>query len=1351
MQWTTGFRHINIRSFFYCSHFFNKIAQGRALSFAFFLLLLGTISGHSYDVLNVTSDVTINGGYGYDIFNISNGATLTLHYSGASSLDYGIGTVFTGNGRLRKTGSGTVLWGPHTTTFTLGPDAWIDIQEGVFVGSSHGNERWTYQGVDNTSGLNVAAGAQFWGVEGNIRVGRLTGAGKITSGYDSAGYQQFTFGADPYNTQWQATFSGTLANHENYAGRFVKEGGSTQYLTGNNTFTGGLVLKGGTVSIGNGGTTGSIVSNVEFSSGTLAFNRSNNFTYAGSFSHVPNYEGSGTIIKRGEGTLTLTGNNSQFTGVVSLQAGFIQFSNLNNLTKGPIWFDGGGLRWASGSTVDISSRIATGGDYIRLDTNGNNITLASSINAISMTKLGAGTLTFSGNNTFSQRAAILGGTAVLGHVNGLGTKEIYVETGATLNLQGHSIEVKRLTGTGVVTSTGTYQLTDHSIGNNNSLQGTANLIKSGSGSSILNGINTYSGGTQINSGTLFINSSEALGSGAVFVASGATLQSSNTILLNNITGPGTLFTNGGGYMYNATTHATIASILIGTGGLTKSGTGNLTLTGNNTYYGTTTINDGTLTVGSPTALNNSSNIVINAAGTLNLGSNNWELDMLSGTGYVTGSGQWTFDQGGTTIVGLKLGGTASLTKTGYGVLSLTNQNSFSGALQINSGSVAFEQASNLGTGQILLSGGMLTWSNGSTADISSRLVISGNNSTLNTGHGNVLFSSGFSGSGSFEKTGSGTLALGAANPFNGSITVKEGTLALLHNHALDGISVRLDNHATQLDIGNNIVNLSSISGTGQITGDSDGVLTYNSQNDFTLWNPIHASLSLIKSGSGHLTLASVSTNIGDTTILGGKLSVTSSAWATESTDAINIANNAILDVGASNLRLNRLTGEGTVVGSDYLTYQKDSAIATLSNQITGSASVIYSGSNLNLTVTGNNSYTGITTVNFGSTVLLGHQNAFSTGGVRVTHGATLDIGSQQFDLNRLFEDQSGGVLTSSNSGVFTFSGNGTKTVYHSIQGSASILKTGSGSLTLNGGNTFSGGVTVQSGNLLLDRDVSLGTGPLVIYAGATVGATLGTYNITQISGNGSFLGGSYIFSSASDYTSHISFHGDYLTKNGQGALTITGTHSYIGGINVNAGAFIVNGNITTGQTSLYGTTLKGNGSLRTLQLYTGSTLAPGNSIGTLSLNDTIFHGGTTYEWEITDAQGIAGVGYDTLIIGGSLIFSNDLSANNPLTIAITSLPSDNINALNFDQTQNYQFTLATIQNFITTTPFTSIAIDTTNFGYEFSGTWSTHLNTTGMKTWELHYTAAVIPEPRAFLLLALSSLLFLTKTHRRQR
>jgi autotransporter-associated beta strand protein len=138
-----------------------------------------------------------------------------------------------------------------------------------------------------------------------------------------------------------------------------------------------------------------------------------------------------SLVKVGTGTLTLSGANT-YSGGTIVQGGLINFSSAGNFGSGTITLDGGGLQWASGTSTDISSKLAAfGSGGATLDTNGNNVALASPLSGSGgLTKVGAGTLTLSGTNGYSGATAVNAGTLV---VNGsIVNSAVTVNSGATL-------------------------------------------------------------------------------------------------------------------------------------------------------------------------------------------------------------------------------------------------------------------------------------------------------------------------------------------------------------------------------------------------------------------------------------------------------------------------------------------------------------------------------------------------------------------------------------------------------------------------------------------------------------------------------------------------------------------------------------------------------------------------------------------------------------------------------------------------------------------------------------------------------------------------------------------------------
>jgi autotransporter-associated beta strand protein len=154
------------------------------------------------------------------------------------------------------------------------------------------------------------------------------------------------------------------------------------------------------------------------------------------------------------------------------------------------------------------------------------------------------------------------------------------------------------------------------------------LTKSGAGTMVLSANNTYSGGTTLSSGTLVIGHANALGNGTLTQSSGDSLFSidttgtiSNAMSIYNIQALQTVTLGGGITVHNATFDVasgetlTISNTVNGTGGVTKNGVGNLTLSGSNTYSGATVVNAGTLNAAHAGALGSNNTVTVNG-GTL---------------------------------------------------------------------------------------------------------------------------------------------------------------------------------------------------------------------------------------------------------------------------------------------------------------------------------------------------------------------------------------------------------------------------------------------------------------------------------------------------------------------------------------------------------------------------------------------------------------------------------------------------------------------------------------------------------------------------------------------------------------
>jgi len=233
-------------------------------------------------------------------------------------------------------------------------------------------------------------------------------------------------------------------------------------------------------------------------------------------------------------------------------------------------------------------------------------------------------------------------------------------------------------------------------GNNATLSGAisgpGSLTKIGLGTLTLAGSSTYTGATNVNVGTLQAGATNAFSPFTAFtVASGATLDlNSFNQTIGSLAGAGSV-TLGSATLTtgNDNTSTTFSGTISGAGGLSKIGTGTLTLSGPSTYTGATHVNVGTLQAGATNAFSPFSAFTVASGATLDLASFNQTIGSLAGAGSVTlGSATLTTgnDNTSTTFSGT-ISGTGGLTKIGSGLLMLTGTSSYSGATAVNAGTL----------------------------------------------------------------------------------------------------------------------------------------------------------------------------------------------------------------------------------------------------------------------------------------------------------------------------------------------------------------------------------------------------------------------------------------------------------------------------------------------------------------------------------------------------------------------------------------------------------------------------------------------------------------------------------------
>ena len=794
-----------------------------------------------------------------------------------------------------------------------------------------------------------------------------------------------------FTTSSNVTFDGVVAN-----GAISKSGAAALTLTGINSYAGGTTLTEGTLFAANNSALGtgplalgstssptissdasgasaartfandvSVNGNVTFgdgsNNGAMLFASSANlgnagetrtFTVNAKTTFSGEVSGGAGLTKAGSGVLTLSGSNS-YSGGTTFASGMLSAGSNGSFGTGAMTFAGGAIGSADstprsfansmvflgdltiGNYIDsmgaltFTSQVDLGNTDRRLTTK-SDATFTGAIANGSITKDGLGALVLSGSNSYGGGTTLLEGTLLAGSDQAFGSGMMSLNGGIigsasgqrsfsnAVSVVGEAVQfgdsehLASLLFTGS-TALAAGQKTFNTVADTTFtgiLAGSgASLIKTGDGILTLTNANTYDGGTTLAVGTLLAGSDQAFGSGMMNLNGGvigsASGQRSFANALSMIGGPvqfgdsehlaSLLFTGStalaaGQKTFNTVADTTFTGILAGSGAsLIKTGDGILTLTNANTYDGGTTLAVGTLLAGSDQAfgsgmMNLNGGVIGSASGQRSFAN---ALSMIGGpvqfgdsehlaSLLFTGStalaaGQKTFNTvADTTFTGILAGSGASLIKTGDGILTLTNANTYDGGTQIQDGAIRIANDAALGRGAITFSGGVLasttsdnrgiyndvTFNGGATiGDGSSNgaFVFNGANNTLASGAQTITtnvataFANGISGAGGLTKSGLSTLTLKGANTYTGDTIVQSGKL-VLDGSIVGSKEIRL---AAGAVLGGDGRFDGTISGYGSVDpGNSPGILSASSVTISTETTPPSGDGQALQNGTG---------------------------------------------------------------------------------------------------------------------------------------------------------------------------------------------------------------------------------------------------------------------------------------------------------------------------------------------------------------------------------------------------------------------------------------------------------------------------------------------------------------------
>lgn len=818
----------------------------------------------------------------------------------------------------------------------------------------------------------------------------------------------------------------------------------------------------------------------------------------------------------------------------------------------------GGLTFEEGTVTLTGGTLKLRGASNNITVNSTQATVASVISGAaagnSITKLGSGTLTLSGANTFQGGTTLSAGSLAIGNNAALGTGGLTVSAATTLLASGGARSISNsVTANSDFTIGGSDNLTflgAFSLGSGNrtltisntgvtTISGAvsngyyATFTKAGNGTLVLSGNNTFSGPVAISQGALQVASNNALGavgSGST-IASGAELQFSGGVTVgakhfSSVQGTGT---GTSGVIRNMSgTNSFSGNVTLGGASTFGSDAGTLTLSGNvsNGGYDLTTVGAGNLSFTGN--IYGSGGLIVNGSGTTTIGSS----ISLAGGLNVTGSGAVT------------LAGTAASTAAFNGSGTTTITGTVNGATTVNSGTVYLNKSGGGAlAGTVTIDGGTVQLGADDQFTSSSTVNLTSAAGTLDLNNHSTSLAA-LNLTGATVSTGTGTLTI--ANSGSSSVSSNASSSAAAINGKL-----ALAAFTTTFNVAD---------------GAADPDLTIGA----TISNSAAGTHNILKSGDGKMLLTGTNTFTGSTTVSQGTLAVGANAPSGangtlgNSTSAVilNDANTGSHDTALTIATSGVTVGRNVTVannGSGNVTLGGDSSLTSGTASFTGDVALNRSA-DLQAAGTTNATFSGVLSGSGGiektgtGTVTLSTTNAASTasntftGGVTVTSGTLAGVATSDTTKVggfKVFGDYSG-VTTPTD--VITVASGATLSVQGAQLSDGNASTHSFWNLVLNGtGDNGGGALRATGGNSTWTGNTVLGSDATITNAGASGDPDL------------LFLG-AYTFNT----DSYLKLNNHTLNLNGTGDVFIT---SKIGNPSGDTGSIVINGG--TDATTVY--------------------------------------------------------------------------------------------------------------------------------------------------------------------------------------